>query len=248
MKLLRLIANLGYGSRKDVQRMFRDGRITDPRGVPLDADATVPHAKIRLDGEPLDPPPGFTLMLHKPVGVTCSTHDVGRLVYDLLPPRFRLRRPVLSSVGRLDRDTSGLLLMTDDGALLHRIIAPKSHLPKVYEATLAQDLRGDEAALFAAGTLRLEGEATPLAPAHLEVLDARRVRLTLTEGRYHQVRRMFAATGNRVTTLHRSRIGGLALGDLPEGRWRALDADDLARLWGLERGDDGTGGPPMPAC
>lgn len=231
MKLLRLIANLGYGSRKDVQRMFRDGRITDPRGVPLDADATVPHAGIRLDGEPLDPPPGFTLMLHKPVGVTCSTHDVGRLVYDLLPPRFRLRRPVLSSVGRLDRDTSGLLLMTDDGALLHRIIAPKSHLPKVYEATLAQDLRGDEAALFAAGTLRLEGEATPLAPAHLEVLDARRVRLTLTEGRYHQVRRMFAATGNRVTSLHRSRIGELALGDLPEGRWRALDADDLARLW-----------------
>ena len=107
-------------------------------------------------------------MLHKPVGYTCSTKDTGRLIYDLLPPRFRLRNPVLSTVGRLDRDTSGLLLMTDDGALLHRITSPKAHLPKVYEAALATDLRGDEAAMFASGTLMLESENQPLAPATLE--------------------------------------------------------------------------------
>src|SRR3546814_4015644 len=94
----------------------------------------------------------------KPTGHTCSTKDRGRLVYDLLPPRFAHRSPQLSTVGRLDRDTSGLLLMTDDGALLHRIISPKSKLPKVYEATLAQPLRGDEAAIFASGTLMLESE------------------------------------------------------------------------------------------
>ena len=128
---------------------------------------------MRVDGEPLDPPPGILLMLHKPTGYTCSTKDKGRIVYDLLPPRFRLRSPLLSTVGRLDRDTSGLLLMTDDGALLHRIVSPKAHLPKGYEATLAQDLRGDEAALFASGTLMLEAENTPLAPATLEVRDAR---------------------------------------------------------------------------
>ena len=97
-------------------------------------------------------------MLHKPVGYTCSTKDPGRIVYDLLPPRFRLRSPLLSTVGRLDRDTSGLLLLTDDGALLHRIVSPKTHLPKVYEATLANDLRGDEAEVFASGTLLLEAE------------------------------------------------------------------------------------------
>jgi 16S rRNA pseudouridine516 synthase len=118
--------------------------------------------------------------------------DPGRIVFDLLPPRFRLRNPPLSTVGRLDRDTSGLLLLTDDGQLLHRIISPKSKLPKVYLATLAQDLRGDEAAVFASGTLLLESETTPLLPAELEVPDARRARLTLHEGRYHQVRRMFA--------------------------------------------------------
>ena len=231
MKLVKLIANLGYGSRKQVALMFREGRITDVAGEVLYADDRVEHAAIRVDGEPLDPPAGLALMLHKPVGYTCSTKDAGRIVYDLLPARFRLRSPLLSTVGRLDRDTSGLLLMTDDGQLLHRIVSPKSHLPKVYEATLAQDLRGDEAALFASGTLLLESETTPLAPATLDVLGPRHARLTLTEGRYHQVRRMFAATGNHVEALHRTRVGGLSLGELPAGQWRVLGDDDLSTLF-----------------
>jgi 16S rRNA pseudouridine516 synthase len=174
-------------------------------------------------------------MLHKPAGYTCSTKDSGRLIYDLLPPRFRLRAPVFSPVGRLDRDTSGLLLMTDDGVLLHKIVSPKSKLDKVYEVELAQDLRGDEAALFASGTLLLESELKPLLPAELEVLDARRARLTLHEGRYHQVRRMFAAAGNHVVALHRSRIGGLGLGELAEGQWRALAPADIGVLFGGEQ-------------
>ena len=232
MKLVKLIANLGYGSRKDVAAMFREGRITDAQGEVLYADDKVGHDAIRIDGEPLDPPAGMTLMLHKPIGYTCSTKDPGRVIYDLLPLRFRARSPLLSSVGRLDRDTSGLLLMTDDGALLHRIVSPKAKLAKVYEATLAQDLRGDEGEVFASGTMMLESENTPLAPAALEVHDARHAALTLTEGRYHQVRRMFAAVGNHVDALHRSRIGGLSLGDLPAGKWRMLDAADLNALFG----------------
>ena len=231
MKLVKHIANLGYGSRKQVQWLFREGRVTDADGEVLYADDALPLEAVRIDGEPLDPPPGLLLMLHKPLGVTCSTKDTGRLVYDLLPPRYRLRDPLLSTVGRLDRETSGLLLLTDDGQLLHRIIAPKSRLPKVYLTTLAQDLRGDEAALFAAGTLMLDGEKTPLLPAELDVLDARRARLTLHEGRYHQVRRMFAAVGNHVEALHRERVGGLTLGDLPDGQWRVLDEEDRTRLF-----------------
>lgn len=227
MKLLRLLANLGYGSRKQVALLFREGRVTDAAGEVLYADDVREHARVRLDGEPLDPAPGLLLVLHKPVGYTCSTRDPGRVVYDLLPPRFRLRNPVLSSVGRLDRDTSGLLLMTDDGALLHRIISPKSNLPKVYEATLAEDLRGDEAAVFGSGTLMLDGEKTPLAPAGFEALGPRAARLVLTEGRYHQVRRMFAALGNHVVALHRSRVGRLALGDLAPGQWRPVAEQDL---------------------
>jgi 16S rRNA pseudouridine516 synthase len=231
MKLLRTIANLGYGSRRDVTAMIREGRVTDARGELLYADDEPAHADVRIDGELLDPPAGLLLMLHKPVGYTCSTKDRGRLVHDLLPPRFARRSPQLSTVGRLDRDTSGLLLMTDDGALLHRIISPKSKLPKVYEATLAQPLRGDAAAAFASGTLMLESETTPLLPAELDVLSPTRARLTLHEGRYHQVRRMFAALGNHVEVLHRSRVGGLALGDLAEGAWRALGTEDREQLF-----------------
>jgi len=231
MKLVKHLANLGYGSRKQVAWLFREGRITDAAGDVLYADDTPTHDDIRVDGEPLDPAPGILLMLHKPLGVTCSKKDVGRVVFDLLPPRFRLRDPALSTVGRLDRETSGLLLLTDDGQLLHRIIAPKSKLPKVYLATLAQDLRGDETATFASGTLMLEAENTPLLPAELDVLGPRSARLTLHEGRYHQVRRMFAAVGNHVEALHRERVGGLTLGELPSGEWRLLGDEDRALLF-----------------
>ena len=231
MKLLKLIANLGYGSRKEVTAMFRDGRISDVDGRELSIDDVVEPPRVRIDGAPLDPLPGLILMLHKPAGYTCSTRDAGSLVYDLFPPRFRRRSPTLATVGRLDRDTTGLLLMTDDGTLLHRVVSPKSQIAKVYEATLARDLRGDEVKLFASGKMMLESEREPLAPATLEVIDARHARLTLTEGRYHQARRMFAAVGNHVEALHRSRVGGLELDDLPEGKWRQLDASDVQRLF-----------------
>lgn len=231
MKLAKHIARLGYGSRKQVVGLFREGRITDVDGNELDVDSATEHERIRLDGEPLDVAPGFVAMLHKPVGYTCSTKDSGRLIYDLLPPRWRAREPAVSTVGRLDRDTSGLLLLTDDGALLHRIISPRAHVAKVYEAELAQDLRGDETALFTAGTLLLDGETTPLAPARLDALAPRRARLVVHEGRYHQVRRMFAATGNHVVALHRAAVGALTLGDLAPREWRLLGRDDIERIF-----------------
>jgi 16S rRNA pseudouridine516 synthase len=231
MKLVKLIANLGYGSRKDVAQMFRAGRITNPDGEVLYADDAVAHVDIRVDDELLDPPTGLVLMMNKPLGVTCSRKDPGRVVYDLLPPRYSVRTPALSSVGRLDRDTSGLLLFTDDGALLHRIISPKAQVAKVYEATLAQDLRGDEGELFESGTLMLESEKEPLAPAVLDVLGPRHARLTVTEGRYHQARRMFAAAGNHVETLQRISVGALTLGGLPSGEWRVLDLDEVAAIF-----------------
>ena len=239
MKLVKLIANLGYGSRKEVTAMFRDGRITDADGEVLYTDDQVEHGVIRVDGEPLDPPPGLLLMLHKPTGYTCSTKDAGHIVYELIPQRFLHRSPVVSTVGRLDRDTTGLLLMTDDGVLLHRIVSPKAQIKKVYEATLARDLRGDEPNIFASGKLKLESEKEPCAPAHLEIIDSRHARLTLTEGRYHQARRMFAAIGNHVEALHRSRVGGLELGDLPVGEWRLLNPWEIAKLFGKNLGEEG---------
>jgi len=234
MRLDRLVANLGYGSRREVQGWCREGFVTDRAGAPLKHDASVDPAEVLFDGEELDPVAPLTLMLHKPAGYTCSTKDSGRLVYELLPERFRYRTPALSSVGRLDRETSGLLLFTDDGALLHRIISPKANVPKVYEALLAEPLRGDEATVFGGGELMLDGEDTPLKPAGFEVLGERSARLTLHEGRYHQVRRMFGALGNHVVELHRSAVGGLGLDALEPGQWRRLDAGDLARVFAAD--------------
>jgi 16S rRNA pseudouridine516 synthase len=236
-RLDKLLAGLGYGSRREIQALARGGRIVLDGSDEVDGDqriAVTPDLpeRLRIDGQPVDPPPGLILMLHKPVGVTCSHKETGALVYDLLPPRWRRRDPALSTVGRLDKETSGLLLLTDDGALLHRIISPKAHVEKVYVADLARPLNGDEAAIFASGTLMLEGDDKPLKPAELEVLSPTRARLTLHEGRYHQVRRMFAAVGNHVDALHRERIGGLSLpGDLSAGDYRLMTEADVAQVF-----------------
>ncbi|HAJ04703.1 MAG TPA: 16S rRNA pseudouridine(516) synthase [Brevundimonas sp.] len=189
-------------------------------------------SRMEIDGEPLDPLPGLVMMMHKPLGMTCSHKEDGALVFDLLPGRWRRRDPAISTVGRLDKQTTGLLLLTDDGVLLHRIISPKRHVAKVYRATLARPLEGGEDALFASGELVLEGEDKPLSPAILEVITPTEATLTVTEGRYHQVRRMFAAVGNHVETLHRERVGALTLpDDLPPGEWRLLSPEQIALIF-----------------
>lgn len=233
----RLLGSLGYGSRNEMARMARAGGIVLD-GVDLtDVSkriAVTPDlpARMEIDGEPLDPPPGLALMLHKPLGMTCSHKEDGALVYDVLPDRWRRRDPAISTVGRLDKETSGLLLMTDDGDLLHRVISPKKQVAKVYRATLARPLRGDEAALFASGELLLENDDRPLKPAGLEILSPTEARVSVTEGRYHMVRRMFAAVGNHVEALHRERMGGLALpDDLKPGEWRLMTEADVAAVF-----------------
>ena len=231
MKLVKLLANLGYGSRREVQRLIRAGAVTDADGNALVENSTTPHEEIFFRGEALDPEFPLTIMLNKPDGYTCSADDPGTTVYDLLPERFAHRNPGLNCIGRLDKDTTGLLLMTDDGKLLHKIIHPKSACHKVYHATLARPLEGHEGALFGSGTLMLNGETKPLLPAQFEKIGECEALVTLHEGRYHQVRRMFAAAGNHVTALKRISIGGLRLPqDLEEGDWRALSAEELGRL------------------
>ena len=189
------------------------------------------HDDVRVDREMLDPPPGCVIVLNKPVGYVCSARDASNpLVYDLLPSRFQQRAPKLVSVGRLDRDTSGLLLLTDDGALNHRLTSPRSHVAKVYDVTLARPIECDAIARLTNGSLVLANETDPIEPADIEVIAPMHVRLTLQEGRYHQARRMFAAIGNHVVTLHRSQVGGLQLDDLEPGKWRVLAHDERALL------------------
>jgi 16S rRNA pseudouridine516 synthase len=235
MRLVKLVANLGYGSQKEVRAMIKDGRLTSATGEPLGMDSRVDHGDVRLDGEALDPALGMVLMMNKPCGYTCSTTDPGRIVYALLPQRFMARRPIVASVGRLDRETSGLLLLTDDGAFLHRIISPRSAIAKTYEVTLARPLKGNEGEIFASGTMRLRSEDEPLAPATFEPRGEMAAVVSITEGRYHQVRRMFAAVGNHVETLHRCGIGDLGLGDLASGQWRTIRPDEIAQALGTRQ-------------
>lgn len=231
-RLDRLLANLGYGSRRDVtelmsrRQVLLDGVAVKDGGLKVPISADLP-TRLTVSGQPLDPPAPLTILMHKPADVVCSHREPGRSVYELLPNRWRARIPALSSIGRLDKDTTGLLLITDDGPFLHRVISPRSHIAKRYVATLDRPLTGDEAEVFATGTLMLESETDPLAPAVLDPLGPKEARLTITEGRYHQVRRMFAAVGNHVTALHRDRIGGLELpSDLAPGAWRILTPDE----------------------
>lgn len=232
MKLIKLLANLGYGSRKEVERFVKKGAVTDLDGNVLADGAPVKHEDILFRGEPLDAPAPLTIVLNKPDGYTCSADDPGSTIYDLLPERFAHRNPGLNPIGRLDKDTTGLLLMTDDGKLLHKIIHPKSGCLKVYRAILDRPLEGHEAAIFASGEMMLNSETKPLLPAQLEVVGEKEALVTLHEGRYHQVRRMFASVGNHVLELKRISIGGCKLPeDLEEGDWRVLSAEDHDNLF-----------------
>ncbi len=233
----KLLGSLGYGSRTEMARMGKAGGIVLDGVDITDVSkriAVTPDlpSRMEVDGRPLDPPQGIVILLHKPLGMTCSHKEDGALVYDVLPDRWRRRDPAISTIGRLDKETSGLLLMTDDGDLLHRVISPKKNVAKVYRATLARPLDGSEAAKFASGELLLENDDRPLKPAILEVISPTEARVSVTEGRYHMVRRMFAAVGNHVEALHRERMGGLALPeDLAPGAWRLLTPDEIEMLF-----------------
>ncbi len=236
MRLERLLSNLGYGGRKEMAMAIKNewvsvnGEVVRNPAFAVDLDI-VRAGGVKLDGEKIDPISPFTIMMHKPAGYTCSRKDAGDLVYDLMPERFKLRKPILSSIGRLDKYSTGQLLFTDDGDLLHRITHPKTHAKKYYEVTLRDDLKGNEAELFASGEFCMTEDDKPLKPAEWSANDARSGTIIISEGRYHQVRRMFETVGNEVITLNRFQTGSLALGDLEEGKWRVLNADDLDSIF-----------------
>jgi 16S rRNA pseudouridine516 synthase len=222
-RLDQTLASLGYGSRREVRGLIDAGRVSVDGKLADDPGAKVRPAAVRLDGEPLDLPDGLFVLFHKPAGCVCS-HDTreGQRIYDLLPPRWLARNPAVTSVGRLDRDTTGLLLLTDDTALVHRLTSPKHHVDKVYEATLDRAPAPELVEAFASGALLLADEEKPCVPARLVLREGNEVELTLTEGRFHQVKRMFAHFGYDVRRLHRSRFGEFTLGDLAPGQWRSV--------------------------
>jgi len=229
-RLDRMLSNLGYCSRSDVPRLIRSGLVRRIDGQALKASDKIKSDEVVFDDEALDPEERF-LMLHKPVGYVCTrSASEGETVYSLLPPRYFQRNPPLACVGRLDLDTSGLLLLTDDGHFLHRLTSPRHGVEKIYEVSLEKPFENEACALFESGNLILPDDTEPLDPVLIEIKDSQHVVMTLREGRYHQVRRMWEHVGNRVITLHRRRVGNLTLDGLAEGQWRALTEAELRDL------------------
>lgn len=230
MRLDKYIAHASGASRKQVKQWVKAGQVAVEGSVQQDAGFTVSEqARVTVFGEVLALAGPSYIMLHKPAGtVSTAEHADERSVFTLLPA---VKRQALHVVGRLDIDTTGLLLLTDDGQWSHRITAPVSHCPKQYRVTLADPLSETDADRLLAG-VQLNDEKHPLKARALIRHNERLVDMTLGEGRYHQVKRMFAAVGNHVTALHRLQIGGLPLDEaLQPGQWRALSDDEIAAVF-----------------
>ena len=223
MTLAQLLFSQGFGTRRECEGLILggyvaiDGQAQDDPGAEVDPQGLV----FTVEGREWPYHERAYLMLHKPAGYECSQKpSAWPSIYTLLPPP--LRRRDVQAVGRLDQDTTGLLILTEDGALIHRLTSPKKHVPKVYEVGTAEPVTAKQIENLLAGVV-LRDDPKPVRAAACEAVGERALRLTLTEGKYHQVKRMVASAGNHVETLHRSRFGALALpADLQPGHWRWL--------------------------
>ncbi|SDZ78491.1 16S rRNA pseudouridine(516) synthase RsuA [Microbulbifer marinus] len=229
IRLDKAISQVTDLSRAEVKRAARAERITVNDEVVTDPATKIAATDtLCLDGEPLMEPGPRYLMLHKPLGYVCATKDSEHpTVLDLIdePNKHKLH-----IAGRLDIDTTGLVLLTDDGQWSHMVTSPRHHCDKTYYAHLA-DRIGEEAVEKFAKGIWLDNEKKRTKPAKLEILFANEVRITISEGRYHQVKRMFAALGNKVLELHRERIGDILLDeDLQEGDYRDLTPEEIASV------------------
>ena len=228
MRLAQLIFSQGFGTRRECEALILAGWVRIEGGVCDDpAQEVTPEGLVfEVRGETWPYRQRALIALHKPAGHECSQKPKHHpSVYSLLPAP--LRRRDVQAVGRLDEDTTGLLLFTDDGGLIHRWTSPKHHLPKVYEVGCKHAVDDAQVERLLAGVVLLDSPESVRAAA-CERRDAHTLRLTLTEGKYHQVKRMVAAVGNRVECLHRSTFGAYGLPpDLAPGQWRWLDGPQV---------------------
>ncbi len=233
-----ILFSQGFGTRRVCAGLIQQGHVTVNGEAVDDAGAVFETEELNFAVQGVAWPfqEQAYLMLHKPAGTECSQKpSAWPSIYTLLPAPLRQRPQKgavqgVQAVGRLDQDTTGLLLLTDDGAFIHRMSSPKKHVPKVYEVTAKHPVTQAMVEQLLAGVV-LDDDPKPVRAAACAITGEHTLSLTLTEGKYHQVKRMVAAVGNRVEGLHRSRIGGLVLpDDLAPGQWRWLTAEDLALL------------------
>ena len=238
MQLQEILYSQGFGTRRICAGLIQQGHVAVGGQVVEDAAAQFDPESLRfhVDGAEWTYHRLAYLLLHKPAGTECSRKPSAYpSIYTLLPAPLRQRPQKgavqgVQAVGRLDQDTTGMLLLTDDGQFIHRMGSPKHHVPKVYEVTTKHPIGAEQVARLLQGVV-LDDDPRPVRAAACEAIGETHLRLTLTEGKFHQVKRMVATVGNRVEALHRSRIGGLELpSDLKAGQWRWLEAGDLEKL------------------
>jgi len=245
MQLQDILYSQGFGTRRVCAGLVQQGHVQvlphGPAGAAVpctDAarEFALPGLFFRVQGQDWPYAEKAYIMLNKPAATECSQKpSTYPSVYTLLPSPLRTRPQKgavqgVQAVGRLDQDTTGLLLLTDDGKFIHRMASPKHHVPKVYALTLKHPTDAQQVQRLLDGVV-LDDDPTPVRAAACECSDSLHMRLTLTQGKYHQVKRMLAAVGNRVEALHRARIGALDLpADLAPGQWRWLGAAELALL------------------
>ncbi len=237
MRLEDILFSQGFGTRRVCAGLIQQGHVSVQGQVQTDSgEFYAPEGlAFTVQGTPWTFHEKAYVLLNKPAGTECSQKpSTWPSIYTLLPSPLRQRPQKaavqgVQAVGRLDQDTTGLLLLTDDGVFIHRMSSPKHHVPKVYEVTTKHPVTEEMVQKLLAGVV-LDDDPQPVLAAACEAVSESHLRLTLTEGKYHQVKRMVAAVGNRVEGLHRSQIGGMVLGDLAPGQWRFLTAEDLALL------------------
>jgi 16S rRNA pseudouridine516 synthase len=237
MRLEDILFSQGFGTRRVCAGLVQQGFVQVQGETITDAGAFFELHDLHFTVQGTDWPFKALayLLLNKPTGTECSQKpSTWPSIYSLLPPPLRQRPQKaavqgVQAVGRLDQDTTGMLLLTDDGQFIHKMSSPKHHVPKVYEVTTKHPITPEMVERLLSGVV-LDDDPRPVKAAACQAVGELHLKLTLTEGKYHQVKRMLAAVGNRVEGLHRSQIGGLLLDDLAPGQWRWLSEADLALL------------------
>ncbi|AKS39294.1 pseudouridine synthase [Anoxybacillus gonensis] len=238
LRIDKLLANMGYGTRKEVKKLLKAGVVKVDGMTVKDAKTHVDPKEqvVTVWGEEVEYKPFIYLMMNKPKGVISATEDaVEETVVDLLEEEDRIFDPF--PVGRLDKDTEGLLLLTNDGQLAHQLLSPKKHVPKTYEAMIDGEVTEDDVAAFRRGVVLDDGYETK--PAELVIIRSglrSDVRVTITEGKFHQIKRMFQAVGKRVVYLKRIQMGPIPLDEtLEPGEYRELTDEEIALLKGEDK-------------
>ncbi len=227
MRVDALLSRYGYCSRREAQGWVKAQRVIHHGEIVKNTASKITIEGVLVDGKPVPFPQGLYVAINKPLGYTCSHDEAGDIVDDLLPAQWLRRKGGVQTVGRLDKETSGLLLLTDDGSFVHHLTSPKRHVSKRYRFTTESPVPAEARELFASGSFLLDKERHPCLPAELRMDEGSVYEgtLLLHEGRYHQVRRMLAQMGAAVKSLHREAIGNLELSDLhlKEGEWVEID-------------------------